>query len=79
MDLSSLPGLLRAREGLKSAGRSVLDAILPPLCLRCRVPVGPVVRPMRDPLSPRAGSGGALRGLPCTAEGVRAPAFGDRL
>jgi len=40
MDLSLLPGVLRAREALRSAGRSALDAILPPLCLRCRVPVG---------------------------------------
>lgn len=32
-------GLL-ARQALNGAGRRVLDAILPPLCLRCRAPVG---------------------------------------
>jgi len=40
MKLSLTPAGRVARQVLQGAGRHVLDAILPPLCLRCRAPVG---------------------------------------
>lgn len=40
MELSLTQGLAAARRLLGSTGRSALDMILPPLCLRCRVPLG---------------------------------------